>query len=89
MELEEALEAIVAFLQAGQSVSHIVSTGAGMVLAFVAMRAAICAQIRVNTMHSASRSSRGMFPSTKWLAAPVNAENVMTNTLVPTAVFTS
>ena len=37
MELEEALEAIVAFLHAGQSVSHIVSTGAGMVLAFVAV----------------------------------------------------
>ena len=57
--------------------------------ALVAMRAAICAQIRVKRMHSTSRSGRGGAPRAKWLTAPVRAEKVMMNTLVPTAVFSS
>ena len=57
--------------------------------ALFAKRAAILAQIKVNSTHSARQVRSGMPPIAKCDTAPVNAVNAMINTLVPTAVFNS
>ena len=57
--------------------------------ALFAKTAAILAQMNVKTTHSASMSQSGEPPIEKWDKAPVKAVNVIINTLVPTAVFSS
>ena len=55
----------------------------------VAILVAIFAQKKVNTVHRINRSIWGGSLRTKLLTAPVSAEKVIINTLVPTAVFSS
>lgn len=57
--------------------------------ALFAKSAAIRAHINVKTMHNPIISQSGFPPMVKWETAPVNAVNVIMNTLVPTAVFNS
>lgn len=59
----------------------------GVVL--LANTAAILAQMKVNNTHKLHTSQSGAPPITKCETAPVNAVNVIINTLVPTAVFNS
>ena len=55
----------------------------------LAIFAAILAHSSVDNTHTTKHNVSGIPPMTKWLMAPVNAVNAITNTLVPTAVFSS
>ena len=57
--------------------------------ALFASTAAILAHSKVETMQMIKHQRSGIPPITKWLIEPVNAVNVIINTLVPTAVFSS
>ena len=59
-------------------------------LALFAILAAICAQMKVKTTQKTSvKMSLTPLSMAKWLTEPVRAVNVIMNTLVPTAVFSS
>ena len=58
-------------------------------LALFANFAAILAKTRVNAMQSTNGSQSGFPPIAKCESEPVSAVNVIINTLVPTAVFSS
>ena len=57
--------------------------------ALFAKIAATLAHRKVKSMHNAITNQSGEPPIRKWETAPVSAVNVMINTLVPTAVFSS
>ena len=58
-------------------------------VALFANTAAILAHNRVKRTQRIQTVQSGMPPIAKWDTAPVNAVNVIMNTLVPTAVFNS